>query len=120
MSGAGNPRQTAYYRDAVIAARGVIERETTMRAAGADALAEAVAERLLGDFLALAEESATVVLRLDGTGPACSWCNALAGPRIPPGHPQYGIFCTCRRPKDEQPGDGDVLGLAKAAEVTGG
>lgn len=117
MSGADYPRRTAYFRDAVIAARAVIERETTMRAPEADRLAEAVAERLLGDFLAVAEESAWVALTPDGTGPVCTWCGALAGPRIPPGHPQYGVFCTCRRPKEEEPGDGDILGLAKAAEV---
>jgi hypothetical protein len=117
VSGADYPRRTEYFRDAVIAARSVIERETTMRAPEADRLAEAIAERLLGDFLAVAEESAWVALTPDGTGPVCTWCGALAGPRIPPGHPQYGVFCTCRRPKDEHPGDGDVLGLAKAAEV---
>jgi hypothetical protein len=117
VSGADNPRRTAYFRDAVIAARAVIERETTMRAPEADRLAEAVAERLLGDFLAVAEESAWVALTPDGTGPVCTWCGAMPGPRLQLWHPQYGLFCTCRRPKDEKPADGDVLGLARVAEV---
>jgi hypothetical protein len=109
VSGADNPRQTGHYRGAVIAARNIIELETPMRGAEADRLAEAIAERLLGDFLAAAEKSSWVAFTPLGTGPVCTWCGAMAGPRIPPGHPQYGIFCTCRRPKDEQP-----------AEVSGG
>jgi len=106
---------TGYYRDAVIAARTVIERETALRGADADSLAEAVAERLLGDFLAAAEESSTVMFTTEGTGPFCSWCGRVPGPRLGPSHPQHGIFCDCRRPERTEPG---VAGL-RAAEVPG-
>jgi hypothetical protein len=36
--------------------------------------------------------------------PRCSYCGAMGfndgkeKPLIPPGHPQYGIFCTCTEP----------------------
>jgi hypothetical protein len=97
MSGAANPRQTGLWRDTVIAARTVIEDKTDLPQAAADTLAEAVAERLLGDFLAYAEETSWVAFTPEGTGPVCTWCGQIPGPRLSPTHPQYGIFCACNR-----------------------
>lgn len=97
MSGADEPRNTGYWRDAYIAARTVIEDSRLLPQADADKLAEAVTERLLGDFLAIAEESSDVMFGPDGTGPYCSWCGRMPGPRLPKDHFQYGIFCDCKR-----------------------
>lgn len=62
-----------------------------------DSLAAAVTDALLGHFLTLAEAGSSVVFGMDGTGPWCSWCGKIPGPRLPEGHMQYGVFCTCRR-----------------------
>jgi hypothetical protein len=97
MSEASDPRNSEWWRDALIAARTVVEDARVLSVAEGDKLAEAVTERLLGHFLALAEADSEIVMRMNGTGPVCSWCWRLAGPKIPPGHPQYGVFCTCKR-----------------------
>ena len=107
MSGAANPRQTGLWQETVIAARTVIEDRASLPRAETEALAEAVAERLLGDFLAMAEADSWIAFTPGGTGPVCTWCGSMAGPKIPPGHPQYGVFCTCNR-KDQEPDDDDT------------
>lgn len=99
MSAASDPRNTGYWQDAFIAARTVIEDSGLLPQTDADQLAEAVTERMLGDFLAIAEESSEIVSGPDGTGPYCSWCGRMPGPRLPKGHFQYGIFCDCKRPE---------------------
>lgn len=101
MSGADSPRETGLWPDAVIAARSVLEQHLTLTAHEADRLAEAVAERLLGDFLTGAEADSSVMFDMEGTGPFCSWCGRMPGPRLPAGHFQYGIFCDCKRREDE-------------------
>ena len=101
MSGADNPRMTGLWPDAVIAARTVLERHLTLTAHEADRLAEAVAERLLGDFLTVAEGDSSVMFGMEGEGPFCSWCGRIPGPRLPVGHFQYGFFCDCKRRDDE-------------------
>jgi hypothetical protein len=86
-----------YWADALIAARTVIEDSRLLSRADGERLAEAVTERLLGDFLTMAEASSGVMFTLDGKGPFCSWCGKVPGLRLPPTHPQYGVFCDCRR-----------------------
>jgi hypothetical protein len=34
---------------------------------------------------------------MDGTGPFCSWCGRIPGPRLPKGNFQHGVFCDCKR-----------------------
>ena len=97
MSAADEPRATDYWETALILARTVMEDSGLLSQADADRLAEAVTERLLGDFLAMAEMSSSVMFGMDGTGPFCSWCGRIPGPRLPKGHMQYGVFCTCKR-----------------------
>ena len=97
MSGADEPRSTQYWKTALILARNVIEDSGLIPQTDADKLAEAVTEKLLGDFLAMAEMSSSVMFGMDGTGPFCSWCGQIPGPRLPKGHFQYGVFCTCKR-----------------------
>ena len=97
MSAADNPRTTEYWKTALILARTVIEDSGMLGHADADRLAEAVTERLLGDFLGMAEMSSSVMFGMDGTGPWCSWCGRIPGPRLPRGHFQYGVFCDCKR-----------------------
>lgn len=101
MSGADNPRETGLWPDAVIAARSVLEQHLTLTAHEVDRLAAAVAERLLGDFLTEAEAGSSVMFGMEGTGPFCSWCGRMPGPRLPVGHFQYGIFCDCKRREDD-------------------
>ena len=101
MSGADDPRRTGMWTDAVIAARQVLETRLTLTAHEADRLAEAVAERLLGDFLADAEARSSVMFGIDGTGPWCSWCGRIPGPRLPETHFQFGVFCDCKREAGE-------------------
>ncbi len=101
MNGSSNPRETGYYEDALIIARTVIEDSGLLPQADADRLAEAVTDRLLGDFLAIAEASSQVVFGMDGTGPFCSWCGRLPGPHLPAGHPQRGMFCECKREEND-------------------
>jgi hypothetical protein len=105
VSGAADPRQTGLWRDAVIAARDVIEHHLGSRLARGetDAIAEAVAERLLGDFLAEAEADSWIAFTPTGAGPVCTWCGRMAGPRLSPAHPQYGVFCACNR-REQPPG----------------
>lgn len=107
MNGSSSPRSTGYWKDALITARTVIEDFGYLAQADVDEIAEAVTERLLGDFLAIAEASSDIVFGMDGTGPFCSWCGRLPGPDLPAGHPQRGIFCECKREqKDaEEPGE---------------
>ena len=97
MSAADEPRTTEYFKDALIVARTVIEDSGLLGRADADKLAEAVTERLLGDFLAMAEMGSSVMFGMDGTGPWCSWCGRIPGPRLPKGHFQHGVFCDCKR-----------------------
>jgi hypothetical protein len=101
--------------DAVLAARLVIESRLTLTEREADELAEAVAERLLGDFLTEAEADSTVVFGMDGTGPYCSWCGRMPGPRLHAGHSQYGVFCDCKRADDAVPAAEAVAASAEAA-----
>jgi hypothetical protein len=100
VSAADDPRSTILWRDTVIAARTVIEDSRLLPQADADRLAEAVSERLLGDFLAEAEARSLVSFTPSGAGPVCSWCRRPPGPMIPKDHFQYGIFCDCKRPED--------------------
>ena len=97
MSAADEPRTTEYWKDALVIARNVIDDSGLLGRADADRLAEAVTERLLGDFLAMAEMSSSVMFGMDGTGPWCSWCGRIPGPSLPKGHFQYGVFCDCKR-----------------------
>ena len=97
MSGADNPRSVGYWKDALIAARTVIEDSGLLSRQDGDKLADAVTERLLGDFLHMAEASSSIMLTTDGRGPFCSWCGKMPGLRLPPTHPQYGLFCDCKR-----------------------
>ena len=97
MSAADEPRTTEYWKTALVIARTVIDDSGLLSRADADRLAEAVTERLLGDFLAMAEMSSSVMFGMDGTGPWCSWCGKIPGPRLPKGHFQYGVFCNCKR-----------------------
>lgn len=97
MSAADDPRMTEYWKTALVIARTVIEDSGLLPRADADRLAEAVAERLLGDFQAMAEAGSSVMFGMDGTGPWCSWCGRIPGPRLPREHFQYGVFCTCKR-----------------------
>jgi hypothetical protein len=97
MSAADEPRTTEYWKTALVLARNVIDDSGLLDRADADKLAEAVTERLLGDFLAMAEMGSSVMFGMDGTGPFCSWCGRMPGPRLPKGHFQYGFFCTCKR-----------------------
>ena len=107
MSGADEPRATEYWKTALILARTVIDDSGLLSQADGDRLAEAVTERLLGDFLYMAEASSEVMFTMDGTGPWCSWCGKIPGPRLPKGHFQYGVFCTCKRdPKAEAEAEG--------------
>lgn len=97
MSGAANPRSTAYYRQALAICRTVIEDSGLLSRADTDKLAEAVTERLLGDFLWMAEAGSQVMFSQDGQGPFCSWCGRMPGPKLSSFHPQYGMFCDCKR-----------------------
>jgi hypothetical protein len=99
MSGADEPRTTGYWQTALVLARQVIEDSGLLSRDDADRLAEAVTEKLLGDFLWMAEASSEVMFTVDGTGPWCSWCGKVPGPTLPKGHPQYGVFCDCKREK---------------------
>lgn len=108
MSGADEPRTTEYWKTALILARTVIEDSGVVDKADVDRLAEAVTERLLGDFLGMAEMSSSVMFGMDGTGPWCSWCGKIPGPRLPRGHFQYGVFCTCKRDLAEESGDAEA------------
>jgi hypothetical protein len=112
MSGADEPRTTEYWKTALILARNVIDDSGLLCQADADKLAEAVTERLLGDFLAMAEMSSSVMFGMDGTGPFCSWCGRMPGPRLPKGHFQYGVFCTCKRDPAEAAADDAEQGAA--------
>ena len=105
MSGADEPRTTEYWKTALVLARTVIEDSGLLGQADADTLAEAVTERLLGDFLAMAEMSSSVMFGMDGTGPFCSWCGRIPGPQLPKGHFQYGVFCTCKREEKAESGE---------------
>jgi hypothetical protein len=114
MSGASDPRNTGLWPDAFLAARSVLEQHLTMTASEADRIAGAVTERLLGDFLTFAEAGSAVMFGSDGTGPWCSWCGKIPGPRLSRGHPQYGVFCDCKRAEAKpEPAD-------ESAEVTSG
>jgi hypothetical protein len=107
MSGADEPRTTEYWKTALVIARTVIDDSGLLSQPDADKLAEAVTERLLGDFLAMAEMSSGVMFCADGTGPWCSWCGKIPGPALPKGHLQYGVFCTCKRdPKAREEEEG--------------
>ena len=97
MSAADEPRTTEYWKTALVIARTVIEDSGLVPQASVDKLAETLTERLLGDFLGMAEMSSSVMFGMDGTGPWCSWCGRIPGPRLPKGHFQYGVFCTCKR-----------------------
>jgi hypothetical protein len=97
MSGADEPRTTEYWKTALVLARTVMDDSGLLSQADADRLAEAVTEKLLGDFLGMAEMSSSVMFGMDGTGPWCSWCGRLPGLRLPKGHPQHGVFCDCKR-----------------------
>jgi hypothetical protein len=97
MSAAADPRRNVMWPEFLIAARTVIEDFGYLAQADVDEIAEAVTERLLGTFLAEAERDSEIVFGMDGRGPFCSWCLKLPGPALSPGHPQYGVFCTCRR-----------------------
>ena len=97
MSGADEPRTTEYWKTALVIARTVIDDSGLLSQPDADKLAEAVTERLLSDFLAMAEMSSSVMFGMDGTGPWCSWCGKIPGPSLPKGHLQHGVFCTCKR-----------------------
>jgi hypothetical protein len=108
MSAADEPRTTEYWKDALIVARTVIEDSGLVSQADADKLAEAVTDRLLGDFLAMAEMSSSVVFGTDGTGPWCSWCGRIPGPKLPKGHFQYGVFCTCKRDPAAESGESEA------------
>jgi hypothetical protein len=92
-----DPRHSEFWDAAVVAARTVIEDKTDLRGPAADDLAAAVTDQLLGDFLTIAEAESFVAFTLDGTGPVCTWCGKIPGPLLLPGHPQYGVFCACRR-----------------------
>ena len=103
MSGADNPRSTGYWDTALILARQVIKDSGLLSRPDGDKLAEAVTERLLGDFLAMAEMSSQAMFGMDGTGPWCSWCGKIPGPGLPAGHFQRGVFCDCKRvPEDPE------------------
>ena len=109
MSAADEPRTTEYWKTALVLARTVIEDSGLLPQGEADRLAEAVTERLLGDFLGMAEMSSSVMFGMDGTGPWCSWCGRIPGPRLPEGHLSHGVFCDCRRDpaaEAEEPGEG--------------
>ncbi len=97
MSAADEPRTTEYWRTALTIARNVIDDSGLLSRADADKLAEAVTERLLGDFLGMAEMSSSVMFNVDGRGPWCSWCGRIPGPKLPKGHFQHGVFCDCKR-----------------------
>lgn len=112
MSAADEPRTTEYWKTALIMARTVIDDSGLLCQADADKLAEAVTERLLGDFLGMAEMSSSVMFGMDGTGPWCSWCGRIPGPRLPKGHFQYGVFCTCKR---DPAAEAEESGEGKAA-----
>jgi hypothetical protein len=101
MSGADEPRTTGYWDTALVLARTVIEDSGLLAQADADRLAEAVTEKLLADFLWMAEASSQVMFTVDGTGPWCSWCGKIPGPRLPKGHFQYGVFCNCKRATED-------------------
>jgi hypothetical protein len=106
MSAADEPRTTEYWKTALIVARTVIDDSGLLCQADADRLAEAVTEKLLADFLYMAEASSQVMFTVDGTGPWCSWCGKVPGPRLPEGHFQYGVFCDCKREvKPDEAGD---------------
>lgn len=112
MNGSSNPRSVSYFKDALVVARTVIEDSGLLPQADADRLAEAVTERLGGDFLAMAEASSDIVFGMDGNGPFCSWCGKMPGPDLPPGHPQRGIFCECRRERKDAEEPGETAGGA--------
>jgi hypothetical protein len=97
MSGADYPRRTAYFRDALIIARSVIEDSGLLSRDDGDKLADTLTARLLGDFLHMAEAGSQVMFGEDGQGPFCSWCGRRPGPKIPAGHFQHGLFCDCHR-----------------------
>ena len=101
MSGADEPRTTGYWKTALVLARTVIEDSGLLSREDGDTLAEKVTEKLLADFLWMAEASSEVMFGMDGTGPFCSWCGRTPGPRLPKGHFQYGVFCDCKR--EEKP-----------------
>ncbi len=105
MSAADEPRMTGFFGDAVILARTVIEDSGLLSQADGDKLAEAVTERLLGEFLTRAEAGSRNVFGMEGTGPFCSWCGRMPGPVFPKHHPQYGLFCDCKR---DEPAAGAV------------
>ena len=117
MNGSSNPRSTGYWKDALIVARTVIEDSGLLPPTEADKLAEAVTERLLGDFLAMAEASSDIVFGMDGTGPFCSWCGRLPGPELPAGHPQRGIFCECKREKKNTGEPGETAASAAPLDI---
>lgn len=100
MTAVDDPRSTLYWVDAVIAARQVIEDSGLLSRPEGDKLAEQVTERLLSDFLAIGEGGSRIVLDLDGNGPFCSWCGRMPGIRLARTHPQYGVFCDCKRIDD--------------------
>ena len=115
MSAADDPRMTEYWKTALVIARTVIEDSGLLPRADADRLAEAVAERLLGDFQAMAEAGSSVMFGMDGTGPWCSWCGRIPGPSLPKGHFQYGVFCTCQR---EEKAEAEESAAAEEIGVT--
>jgi len=100
MSAASEPRKTGLWQDTLIVARTVIEDSGLLPQADTDKLAEAMAERLLGDFLTLAEADSAIVFSMEGTGPFCSWCGRFPGPKVSQAHPQYGVFCDCKRKEE--------------------
>jgi hypothetical protein len=109
MSASDEPRATEYWKTALVLARTVMDDSGLLCRADADRLAEAVTERLLGDFLGMAEMGSSVMFGMDGTGPFCSWCGRVPGLRLPKGHPQRGVFCDCKRDPAagaEEPGEG--------------
>ncbi|MEU8151708.1 hypothetical protein [Nonomuraea sp. NPDC048901] len=77
-----------------------------------DALAETLTDALLAHFVTTAEADSSVVFGMDGTGPWCSWCGRIPGPRLPKDHDQYGVFCDCRRQTDNEDINAEVAGTS--------
>ena len=88
MSGASDPRRTALYQDAVIAAARALEDTGWLGPTLARIAAGKVAGPLLDVFTAHAEAGSRVMYDQDGN-PRCSWCR-----RVPGGE---GFACKCRR-----------------------
>ncbi|MFI7642437.1 hypothetical protein [Nonomuraea sp. NPDC049400] len=112
-----DPRKYELWEECLPLARRVLEDAgLALSWQAADCLAEELTDALLGHFVTQAEANSSVVFGMDGTGPWCSWCGRIPGPRLPQGHEQHGLFCDCRRVNDDDPSTAE----ASQAEQAGG